>query len=334
MPVPRSKADIGLYLTPDVLSLPYPPATRLVLAEAISLHQSGGECTASDGHFVKRLGISRDTASRAVQQLVADGILSRAYSDTGRYGITRHLTPTHHYPQNQAAPARDYPQNQATTTRTIRRPLPAKSGPNTTEKGPEKTTPTRRSASRRVSGASFQSQEGQPDAGAKVPAPDSSSTIPPMPAGTAALTGACQPSGSWQKTMEQQQNATRHAPATDPAATTQPGAADQAEHFAAFWDAWPTKQRRKDAAAAFAQLPPDDQQQAAARAARWLQQHPRQVARGATPHPATWLRGEQWTDGPEPKDRSARAGQSAAGSGTARTNAAATIKRQQEGDWK
>ena len=102
---------------------------------------------------------------------------------------------------------------------------------------------------------------------------------------------------------------------------TSPGAAGQGEqHFADFWEAWPTKQRRKDAAAAFAQLSADNQQQAAARAAHWLTQHPRQVARGAAPHPATWLRGEQWNDGPEPTDRSPKPGQAAPPPTHARTS--------------
>ena len=103
--------------------------------------------------------------------------------------------------------------------------------------------------------------------------------------------------------------------------------------FAAFYDGWPNKQKRRDAAKAFAALSADDQQLAAERATKWLREHPRQVERGACPFPATWLRGAMWTDGPEPPDRSPKPGQPVTPT-TARTAADETLKRQREGNWK
>ncbi len=109
------------------------------------------------------------------------------------------------------------------------------------------------------------------------------------------------------------------APAADPYAA--PG-------FAAFWLVWPRTEKKKDAAAAFSKLPPADQTAAADHAARWLREHPRQVERGAVPYAATWLRAEQWHDGPEPPDRSPKPGQPAPPPTAARTTA------RQNPDWK
>ena len=306
-PAPKSKAEIGLYISPEVFQLPYSFITRGVLAEIHQLSKRDGVCTAADAHFVERFDVSRDTVSRAIQQLAEAGHISKEVDKSANN--LRRITLTSD-PQNQAHLAA----KSGAPSRKIRRTLAAKSGVMISKKNKKEDNILSDAASRRVGGASFQSEnggnEGQHGAGKKGAAAGGSTT-PPEPNGTAAITGDRQPGGSWQETME----------------------TGQEEQFGAFWEVWPTKQRRKDALSAFSYLSADDQQQATARAAHWLTQHPRQVERGAAPHPATWLRGEQWNDGPEPKDRSSK-GQPGAGATTARTNAAATIKKQQTGDWK
>ncbi len=127
-----------------------------------------------------------------------------------------------------------------------------------------------------------------------------------------------------QAVVEDQASPLARPPAAPP--TEPPG-------FAPFYAGWPNKQKRRDAAKAFAALTPDDQRLAAERATKWLREHPRQIERGACPFPATWLRGAMWTDGPEPPDRSPKAGQPATLT-TARTAADETITRQRQGNWK
>ncbi|MGI4822694.1 MAG: hypothetical protein ACRYFV_15905 [Janthinobacterium lividum] len=76
-----------------MLRLPYPPATRLVLAEIVSLYASNaGCCDASDAHFAARLTINKDTANVAVKLLEADGLVTKVVTrlPTGFY---RTLTP-------------------------------------------------------------------------------------------------------------------------------------------------------------------------------------------------------------------------------------------------
>ncbi len=303
MPAPKKKPDeVGIYISPDVLRLqpqpghkPYSMDARAVLSEVLAFHQMGNRCSASDQHFAKRFTISKNTASRAVQRLVADGLLSVEYDTTSR--LTRYLTPTldhpqngaGHHPQNGAGSDGDHPQNGARTTPNLGHAPTPNWGTKNTVKLTKKTT-HKSAASRRVGGASFQSGNGEHDAGRKGAAPDGSTT-PPQSKVAAGTAGSPTPKND------------DHARAC----------------FADFWEAWPTKQRRKDAAAAFGQLTADDQQQAAERAARWLAQHPRQVERGAVPFPAKWLEGEQWNDGPEPKDRSPKPGQPPAPPTHART---------------
>lgn len=151
-PAKMHPSEIALTLSADVLRLPYPPATRLVLAEIVSLYAANaGCCDASDTHFADRLTISRDTASRAVQQLEADGLVEKEVVrlPTGFY---RTLTPvpaaiqakaeTNPYPQNAARNTQNaaressrkmpvaHPQNAASPSRILPLALAAKSGCN------------------------------------------------------------------------------------------------------------------------------------------------------------------------------------------------------------
>ena len=91
----KSPGDIGLELSAHVLRLPILPAARLVLAEIISLHFSnkakGGVCDASDGHFHKRLSISKGTVSNCVT-LLYDAKLIDKTVDKER-GFYRVLSP-------------------------------------------------------------------------------------------------------------------------------------------------------------------------------------------------------------------------------------------------
>ena len=99
MPAPKSKADIGLYITPEVFTLPLPFTTRGILAEIQQLSKRDGVCTAADAHFVDRFDVSRDTVSRAIQQLAAAGHISKEVDKSANN--LRRITPTSD-PQNQA----------------------------------------------------------------------------------------------------------------------------------------------------------------------------------------------------------------------------------------
>ena len=136
-PVKMHPSEVALTLSADVLRLPYLPAVRLVLAEIVSLYAATGRCNASDPHFAARLSVSRDTVTRAIGQLHAEGVIVRV-TDEAR-GNYRTLTPvpaaiaaksaTNPYPQNQARVAAKsgkggYPQNQATPRLKMQEPYP------------------------------------------------------------------------------------------------------------------------------------------------------------------------------------------------------------------
>ena len=151
LPTRMTPAELPLTLPAAVLRLPYAPATRLVLAEIVSLHAANrGRCNCSDAHLAARLTISTDTANRAVKQLEADGLLVKEVDKAA--GFLRTLTPVAaaieakaaanpypenagSYPQNTARGATrilppDYPQNAGSPTRILPDPLPAKCGTN------------------------------------------------------------------------------------------------------------------------------------------------------------------------------------------------------------
>ena len=108
-------SKLPLTLTADVLRLPYPSSTRLVLAEIVSLHAANrGCCDCSDAHLAARLTLNKDTVSVAVKLLSAEGLLIKVVDK--RSGFYRTLTPnivaiaaraaTNPYPETPGSPAR------------------------------------------------------------------------------------------------------------------------------------------------------------------------------------------------------------------------------------
>lgn len=149
-------STLSLTLSADVLRLPYPAATRLVLAEIVSLHAANrGCCDCSDAHLAARLTISKDTASVAVQLLEKEGLLVKQVVRE-RTGFYRTLAPvaiaitakaaTNPYPEFPGSrkiqvPGKiplPYPEIPATPTRNLPPTLPGNSGSNTTLNATEK----------------------------------------------------------------------------------------------------------------------------------------------------------------------------------------------------
>lgn len=92
-PAKMHPSEIALTLPAEILRLPYPPATRLILAEIVSLYTSNaGCCDASDPHFAARLTINKDTVSVAIKLLEKEGLLTKVVTPVqgGKY---RTLTP-------------------------------------------------------------------------------------------------------------------------------------------------------------------------------------------------------------------------------------------------
>lgn len=138
-------STISLTLSAEVLRLPYPMNTRVVLAEIISLHTAnGGYCYCSDAHLAARLTIAKDTVSVAVKLLVKDGLLEKVVDKFA--GNRRILTPvqstikakaaSNPYPEIPGSPTRkklaSYPEIPGSSTRKNLEPLPGISGINTT----------------------------------------------------------------------------------------------------------------------------------------------------------------------------------------------------------
>jgi hypothetical protein len=149
-------STLSLTLSADVLRLPYPAATRLVLAGIVSLHAANrGCCDCSDAHLAARLTISKDTASVAVQLLEKEGLLVKQVVRE-RTGFYRTLAPvaiaitakaaTNPYPEfpgsrKTQVPGKTplpYPEIPATPTRKLPPALPGNSGSNTTLNTTEK----------------------------------------------------------------------------------------------------------------------------------------------------------------------------------------------------
>jgi hypothetical protein len=84
-------SEIALTLSADVLRLPYTPATRLVLAEIVSLHAATGCCDASNPHFMARLSIKHDAVNDAIKRLDEDGLVVKVVNKAA--GFYRTLTP-------------------------------------------------------------------------------------------------------------------------------------------------------------------------------------------------------------------------------------------------
>ena len=280
-PARMTPAEIPLTLSADVLRLPYPPATRLVLAEIVSLYAATGLCDCSDTHFASRLTISRDTANRAVQQLEDDGVVLKMVDKSA--GFYRTLTPlpaaisakaqSNPYPQNAATYPQNaargasrkmpepYPQNAATPSRILPVDLAAKSDTNTPFNIP----------------VNFQVNP-TPSADASEAAPEKKTGLDSAP-----------DLASLAEKSERPASHTRGAA----------GKTEEPAAFAAFWQAWPRREARADAVKAFAKLAPDDQAAAASRADAWLTARP-DLAEPARhrfiPHATTWLNQARWTD--------------------------------------
>lgn len=128
----QTPADVSLTLSAEVLRVPHSPATRLVLAEIVSLHNATGDCYCSDAHFAARLTISATTASRAVQELELAGLIQKQVDKAA--GNRRYLIPlfkaikdaaaTNSYPQNGG----NYMQNEGRATRKMAVSYPQEEG--------------------------------------------------------------------------------------------------------------------------------------------------------------------------------------------------------------
>jgi hypothetical protein len=70
--------------------------------------------------------------------------------------------------------------------------------------------------------------------------------------------------------------------------------------FDEFWELYPRKQAKKDAFKAWGQMALTEEAHTAIREALQWQVRSRGWLRGFIPLPATYLRGERWTDRPEP----------------------------------
>jgi hypothetical protein len=315
LPRPRmTPAEIPLTLSADVLRLPYQPAVRMVLAEIVSLHAAtAGRCDCSDAHFAARLTLSSNTVSRAVQQLEADKLITKHVNKAA--GFHRTLTPdllaiaekaaTNPYPQNAGSYPQNggrgttpktgvaYPQNEGSPTPKMGGTLPPKWGSNTPFNIPSN-----------FQEPSTSSADASPVAAEEktvivLPAenPDASASHTEGAAGNIAI--------SQNKATDKKDRKDRTTDKTDkPSAENRAARADrkdkaEPEHFAAFWQAWPKKEKRKDALAAFAKLSADDQAAAASRADTWLAARPDLLDPTRyryIPHATSWLNQTRWTD--------------------------------------
>jgi hypothetical protein len=273
-PTRMTPAEISLTLSADVLRLPYLPATRLVMAEIVSLYAANSLCDASDAHFSARLSISTDTVSRAVKELYKDGLIAKDTTMQAT-GLYRTLVPipaaiaaksaTNPYPQNAGGGTRKmpvgYPQNAGTPTRKMPVGVPAKCGSNTPFNIPSN-IPVNPTPSADASAVVPEKKIEEDSANLSA---DEVEIVPPV----------------------------ARPPRAKPAKPGEP------EHFATFWQAWPKKEARADALKAFAKLSPADQAAAASRADTWLASRPDladPTRYRFIPHATTWLNQERWAD--------------------------------------
>lgn len=124
----------------------------------------------------------------------------------------------------------------------------------------------------------------------------------PTPAAHAAAVGAEKKIENDLASLPAQPTAPTIAP-PDAVASPKPAkpraSGSEPEHFPAFWQAWPKKEGRLDAARAFAKLSADDQAAAASRADTWLTSRPDLLDPARyrfIPHASTWLNQQRWTD--------------------------------------
>ena len=288
-PVRMTPGQIALTLSADVLRLPYTPATRLVLAEIVSLHAATGCCDASNTHFMARLTLKHDVVNEAIQRLHDDGLIVKVVNKAA--GFYRTLTPV---------PA-------AISAKASTNPYPEKS---TSYSEKPTSTPSRKSRLGYPEIPTSPSREnplplvGNPDTNTPLNLPSNfqEDSIPQTPAADAAA--------GPEKKIEAVEAS--HSLPTEPTAPTiaprceappkpkaPPKASTEPEHFPAFWAAWPKKEGKLDAVRAFAKLSADDQAAAASRADTWLTARP-DLADPARfrfiPHASTWLNQQRWTD--------------------------------------
>lgn len=283
VPAKMHPSEIALTLSADVLRLPYPPATRLVLAEIVSLYAATGLCDCSDTHFASRLTISRDTASRAVQQLEDEKLIAKTVDKSA--GFYRTLTPlpativakaqTNPYPQNAGRGAsrkmpEPYPQNAASPTRKMPVDLAAESDTNTPLKLPvnfqEDSTPSANASAASEKKIEEYSITSLPD--------DDEQLVPPV----------------------------ARPPRAKPAKAKSKSELEP-EHFPAFWAAYKRHEDRPSAVKAFARLNPDEQASAADWATRWLARRTNWIDSDGNdfrPYAATWLKKRRWEELVEP----------------------------------
>lgn len=294
-PTKMHPSEIALTLPAAVLRLPYPPATRLILAEIMSLYAANaGCCDASDAHFAARLTINKDTANVAVQLLEKDGLVTKVVvrQPTGFY---RMLTPnlaaiaakaaTNPYPENTAGPTRKFRAAKPEFPATLNEPPAGNSG----QPYPEfPVTPTRKNplplAGNSVSNTPLNSPVGLHQS--SISSADASATGPEKKRGE-------------DFSAQLPTDAVQVVPPVAKPPHKKVRQVNEPADFADFWQVWPKKVARADAVKAFAKLAPDDQTAAASRADAWLAANPDladPTRYGFIPYPATWLNKARWTD--------------------------------------
>lgn len=275
-------SEIALTLSADVLRLPHSPATRLVLAEIVSLHAATGCCDASNPHFMARLTLKHDVVNEAIQRLHEEGLIIKVVNKAA--GFYRTLTPV---PAAIAAKAatNTYPEKSTSYSEKPSSPPSRKSRLGQSEKP---TTPSRESPLALV---------GNPDTNTPYNIP---SNIPVNPTPSAVAS-----EGREEKKIEEVLSAPLPAdpkqvvPPVAAPPRKKPGKPDEPAAFADFWQAWPKKEARADAVKAFAKLASDDQALAASRADTWLAARPDLLDPARyrfIPHATTWLNQARWTD--------------------------------------
>lgn len=288
LPARMSPAEIALTLSADVLRLPYTPATRLVLAEIVSLHAATSCCDASNPHFMARLTLKHDVVNEAIQRLHEDGLVVKVVNKAA--GFYRTLTPVPAAIRAKAA-TNPYPEKPTSYSEKPTSPPSRKSRLGYSE---IPTSPSRENPLTLV---------GNPDTNTPLNLPSSfqEDSTPQTPAAHAAAVGSKKNKGESLASAAQPTAPTIAPPvaAAPPAPKAKPAKAGEPEHFAGFWAAWPKKEGRFDACRAFAKLSPDDQAAATSRAEAWLTARPDLLDPARyryIPHASTWLNQQRWTD--------------------------------------
>jgi hypothetical protein len=282
-------SEIALTLSADVLRLPYTPATRLVLAEIVSLYAATGCCDASNPHFMARLTLKHDVVNEAIQRLHEEGLIVKVVNKSA--GFYRTLTPvpaaitakadTNPYPEkatSYSAKPTSPPSRESRLGQSENPTTPSRENPLTLVGNPDTNTPFNLPVNFHQSSISSATASEAPaekkiegDFPAQLPA-DEVQLVPPV----------------------------ARPPRAKP---TKPKPAGEPEHFAAFWEAYPRHDDRTKAVAAFARLSPEDQAAAPARAAEWIGRRTDWITpegKDFRPYPATWLNNKRWKDEPAP----------------------------------